>query len=266
MTCGEDGLARMWDVREAALKRYGDIIGYRSDYILPEQKAIKENTERRDNDDAKREIEQGSSSVPGIPLHLPTGDQSSAPDTTALVRPPHDIDRNVENNLIPAMPQEAEGIRLGANFSLAVANENRVNPGEFVANDEIDEGVILLAQLQHGTFVDENQQQGPGTRARRKAVKVMCIARCPVGGHFATGSDDGLGRVWADDDDQRIESADSKLREFDIKDKTADPKVAPLFIRNKMSARQQAVLGPLNGAIYSSLNICLLIYFLGNSP
>ena len=29
----------------------------------------------------------------------------------------------------------------------------------------------------------------------------MCLALCSTGGHFATVSDDGIGNVWADDND-----------------------------------------------------------------
>ena len=94
------------------------------------------------------------------------------------------------NNNIP-------GIEVGRNF------------GDFVANNSIDAGVTLLAQLHHGANVEDNGTPGPVTRTGHgKPVKVMCIARCPVGGHFATGSDDGLGRVWADDDDWQVGALD----------------------------------------------------------
>eukprot|EP00975_Prorocentrum_lima_P037509 7891016-Prorocentrum_lima.AAC.1 len=72
------------------------------------------------------------------------------------------------------LPPAAAGIGpIGnaANGMGGVANENRVNVGDFVAGDSIDEGVEIIAQLQHGNLVNESQLQGAGTRARRKAVK-----------------------------------------------------------------------------------------------
>ena len=44
-------------------------------------------------------------------------------------------------------------------------------------------------------------------------MKVICITRCPIGGHFATGSDDGIGRVWLDTEDQDLNSIDKLSRE-----------------------------------------------------
>lgn len=83
-------------------------------------------------------------------------------------------------------------------------------PGRFVANDRIDEGVRLIAKLQHGASLDE-RALAPGTRSRRAAVKVICVARCPYGGHFATGSDDGICRIWKDEDDGLSERIDTEL-------------------------------------------------------
>ncbi len=65
--------------------------------------------------------------------------------------------------------------------------------GDFVANNRIHPGVTLLAQLQHGKLLqdEDNELQGRVTRTGPgRVVKVMCIARCAVGGHFATGSDE----------------------------------------------------------------------------
>ena len=89
---------------------------------------------------------------------------------------------------------------------------------EFTSNNRIDKGVSLVAQLQHGPVLapEESGLQGRVTRTTGKPVKVMCISRCPVGGHFATGSDDGIARVWSDDDDWQVERLDRKLSEFDL--------------------------------------------------
>ncbi|KAL7577495.1 hypothetical protein ACA910_004776 [Epithemia clementina (nom. ined.)] len=49
---------------------------------------------------------------------------------------------------------------------------------------------------------------GPGTRSRRAAMKVLCVIVCPTGGHFTTGADDGICRVYFTDDDEAIGLAD----------------------------------------------------------
>ncbi|EED92123.1 WD40-repeat protein, partial [Thalassiosira pseudonana CCMP1335] len=120
-----------------------------------------------------------------------------------------DIDVSVDNALLATASADGDvrvwGLRDGCPVAILRGHKDGanmvsldlqyMNPGDFIANDSIDEGVTLIAQMQHGNVVNENQQQGVGTRAKRKTVKVMCIARCPIGGHFATGSDDGIGRV-----------------------------------------------------------------------
>lgn len=64
--------------------------------------------------------------------------------------------------------------------------------GNFVANDRIDEGVEIVSKLRHGSPPETLDSGVPGTRSRLSSVKVICVARCPKGGHFATGSDDGM--------------------------------------------------------------------------
>ena len=254
VTCGEDGLARMWDVREAALKRYGVIIGDRSDYLLPNNKNIEgENDDQNNADDTNMETEL-EASLPSIPLPPQEGQQSAnaQPRQGGSSLPASNAIGDAGNNLIiPPLPPGAGGIGFDGNVNRMGANNenNRANPGDFVANNFIDEGVTLLAQLQHGAYTNDSIQHGPSTRAQKKAVKVMCIARCPVGGHFATGSDDGQGRIWADDDDLRVERNDDKLREFKDNDNTIIPKIEPLFMRGKITARQQVFRGPSNGEI-----------------
>eukprot|EP00536_Pseudo-nitzschia_multiseries_P002296 jgi/Psemu1/121574/gw1.30.120.1 len=88
------------------------------------------------------------------------------------------------------------GHKGGANMVSCVSEEIRQPaPGDFVANDLVDEGVKLLSKYQHGTIQEEH---GPGTRSRRSAVNVICVSRCPLGNQFVTGSDDAIIRVWED--------------------------------------------------------------------
>ena len=54
---------------------------------------------------------------------------------------------------------------------------------------------------------------GPGTRSRRSAVNVICVARCPLGGYFSTGSDDAICRVWQDSDDRCVSLVDKRFTE-----------------------------------------------------
>ena len=243
VTCGENGLARMWDVRKAALKRYGDMICDRTDYILPTRKSKSSSDQHNSEGNSEAKEDELRQNVPPIPQRADDGGTNE----NNLVVPPLPRGANENNLVVPPLPPGAGGIGpIGnaANAMGGIANENRVNVGDFVAGDAIDEGVEIIAQLQHGNLVNDSQLQGPGTRARRKAVKVMCLARCPIGGHFATGSDDGLGRVWADDDDARIESLDKERREVtDTRSNTE-----PLFIRS-LTGRQQAVLGSSTGKL-----------------
>ena len=165
----------MWDVREAALKRYGD---HYSSSVRIVDAAHQEND--RETEHPAQAMQPNSFEAPGR-------------------REAADEDSGIINNNIP-------GIEVGRNF------------GDYVANNLIDAGVTLIARLHHGANVEDEGAPGPVTRTGHgKPVKVMCIARCPVGGHFATGSDDGLGRVWADDDDWHLGALD-ELSEFDPDD------------------------------------------------
>ncbi len=140
MTCGDDGYARMWDVRGAAEKRYGS---------------------------PQLDIEQKQTLV-----QLPVQPESNDVLGAAI---------NASANIV--------GLGLQRAF------------GEFVFNDHIDDGVKLMASLQHSSVTPETEASLRSTSTGlSKEVRVLCIARCPTGGHFATGSDDGVGRVWIDDD------------------------------------------------------------------
>lgn len=162
-------MARMWDVRIAALKRYGD--HYSSSVQMVDA------AHQNNDTDAEHCAQASQSNLFQAPSQQ--GRRDAAEEVSSII-----------NNNVP-------GIEFGRNF------------GDFVANNLIDAGVTLLAQLHHGGNVEEIGLTGPVTRTGHgKPVKVMCIARCPVGGHFATGSDDGLGRVWADDDDWQVGTLD----------------------------------------------------------
>lgn len=188
VSSGMDGLARIWDVRDAALKRYGTHIGKRIAYTLPLSESEKRTLS--DESEARRR---------------PLEENSETPQVMLPPLPP----REIENRALAADP--AENVALPNNgeepdAEVPVDNINE-NPGAFVANDLIDEGVRVVAKLQHGEI---RQDTGPGTRSRLKQVKVICVARCPLGSHFATGSDDGLCRVWEDEDDERLVLIDNR--------------------------------------------------------
>ena len=215
VTTGCDGLARMWDIREAALNRYGVHVGKRQDYALP----CSGNERRRETAEtlSRSIIADVSSNILELedaflpPLPLPEGGD-------AVVRIPsvsNNAGGNVENAVggdavvrIPSVSNNA-----GGNVENAVgaqqANGDDFQIGQFVFSDNLDEGVRLVSKLQHGPPLDENLP-GAATRSRRKAVRVLCIARCPRGGHFATGADDGLCRVWSEEDGEVIAKIDSQ--------------------------------------------------------
>jgi hypothetical protein len=48
----------------------------------------------------------------------------------------------------------AAAAAVGPNQAAGQGDQNEINPGGFVANDSIDEGVKLLAKLQHGAVLD----------------------------------------------------------------------------------------------------------------
>ena len=199
VTAGGDGLARSWDIREACLKRYGKVIGKRPEYQAKKEKSGFESPP------PLRAQAIAEVAVPPIPL------------------------RGQEHAVAPVIPlpplPPAEGAPVAGVVAAAAAaagpgqHDDGANAegedavGRFVANDNIDEGVKLIRKLQHGTPQDE-QAGGPGTRSRRSAVKVLCVARCPHGNHFATGSDDGVCRIWKDDDDVGVNTTDQKFSDW----------------------------------------------------
>ena len=212
VTTGDDGLARMWDIREAALKRYGGVIGKRADYTLPKVYEYDSSDDEGDSEDENDAGEESQDFLPPIPqreevVNYAEPNESGGNAEQGVVNADGD-----DEVFVPPLPPGAGGLIGAGNIGNGNANGNAgngangaINPGAFVAGNEIDEGVRLLSKFQHGEVMPDSQM---GTRSQRKAVQVVCIARCPIGGHFATGSDDGLGRIWADEDDERVEEID----------------------------------------------------------
>lgn len=190
VTSSSDGLARMWDIREAAINRYGAHVSKRADYKLPLS-----NTGRSTSDGSESVSRSGASSAA-----LASGAELLPP---LPVRNGGSVGGNADNG--DAVDENAVGA--GGNAAAGAAGVGNVQPGQFVRNDMLDEGVRLVTKLQHGAPPDES---GAATRSRRKAVKVICIARCPRGGHFATGAEDGICRVWSEEDGDAIAKQDAK--------------------------------------------------------
>lgn len=204
----------------AALKRYGAIVGKRPEYTLPLTEVERASSAQlRTAQEQVVEANQGVN-LPPIPerQNIPPGNNGAAEsaarpaDDQATARPEQAGGLEVQAPLPPlpvaaANIGNAQGEAANANGE---ANDNIVQPGYFVHNDIMDEGVRLVAKFQHGT-VTEDQIAGPGTRSGRGKVKVLLFARCPLGGHFATGASDGTCRIWEDVDDQDVETLDSRL-------------------------------------------------------
>jgi WD40 repeat protein len=188
VTAGADGLARVWDVREACLKRARSTTRDRPEYQLllnGKDLSVSDVTE-------SSQTSETAESAPVPPL--PRRESGTSGDALEVAVP--------EPPLLPPLPAPPE---------IDVPNqEGDVADGQFIANDLMDEGVKLVSKLQHGASIDE-RLGGPGTRARRSAVNVICVARCPYGKHFATGSDDGICRIWQDEDSPLVERIDSSL-------------------------------------------------------
>ena len=192
VSSGMDGLAKIWDVRDAALKRYAAHISKRIEYTLP-LSDVEKRTLSNQSDAERPPLEENGVRQIMLPPLPPREGENDA----------HAADPAV-NVALPAAPDAPNIIDEDAAEALV---ENNDNPGAFVANDILDEGIRLVARLQHGEMI---QESGPGTRSRRKQVKVICVARCPRGGTFATGSDDGQCRVWEDEDDERLALIDNR--------------------------------------------------------
>mmetsp|Transcript_12611 Transcript_12611/g.34970 ORF Transcript_12611/g.34970 Transcript_12611/m.34970 type:complete len:2290 (+) Transcript_12611:70-6939(+) len=183
VTAASDGYARVWDIKDAAIKRYKRVIGNRGDYSKKSQQSDPGNEDDHD------EVNSPVSEDPEEAESRSDGNASSAP--LPLPLPPLPLGANLPR--APILPPQPN---------------NETEPGRFVAGNSIDRGVCVLDKLLHGASHDEGML-GPGTRGRRSSVKVLCVAFCPLGGHFTTGADDGMGRIFSTHDDREVELADS---------------------------------------------------------
>lgn len=236
VTIGSDGLSRIWDIREAAMKRYGTQVRKRLDYLLPLTEAEKKSSLEQTNvelaiasevtvlnNELSVDITTQAPVLPPLPERERNNGHNNSVSNPAAIgggeyeHPAIDQGENVNMRaavvvrpLPPGVPAVDGAAGVGGDGG--GGNDNNIDrpEGSFVANGNMDEGVRLIAKLQHGDILQANEQ-GPSTRARRKAIKVICIARCPLGGHFATGSEDGLGRIWADDEEDRVERIDRRF-------------------------------------------------------
>ena len=196
----------MWDIREATLRRYGAIIGMRPEYrlILTDKEKEVEKEKAQESQESSAQVQilpplpiRENSMSRNVPVESGENDIESAPPRGAAAPP-----------MLAGNGQDGDLNRVAQDANRGDGNDNIV-PGTFVANDNIDEGVKLLSKYQHGA-PESSAAAGPGTRSRRAAVNVICVARCPIGGHFATGSDDGICRVWEDSDDHCVALVDMR--------------------------------------------------------
>ena len=231
-------MARTWDVREAALKRCKNV-RKRRDYSTTTKSSVEEPTVDIEVDSGQNIIEE-----PPFPSLLENG-QNREEEPASNEQPQH------AGVYVPPLPAGAEH---GVGAEAAINNGNRNNgpiPGTFVASNEIDEGVILLARLQHGDLPESSQFQGAGTRSRRKKVKVICISSCPIGGHFATGSDDGIGRIWLDDANEAIENLDKQnIAAFDNGMDDWSLNLSQNQIRDSLQRTRASSRGSNNGKVF----------------
>jgi len=242
VSTGSDGFARVWDIREACLKRYGNMVGQRGEYNLKlsKEEVDEEKSRKGSSQQAEKFVadilpplprsnivspgEDVSASGPAQPPEIvrvaaPSESNNNASDNTnGIIVPPLPAavpPENANGIMVPPLPAAVPPLGQGADggnqnaAALAGGAADETAPGQFVANDLIDEGVKLLSKYQHGNI--QEQQQGPGTRSRRAAVNVICVARSPLSKQFVTGSDDGICRVWEDFDDSSVAIIDARM-------------------------------------------------------
>ena len=244
ITASSDGCSRVWDVKEACVRQYKSVLGNRKDYCSSKTKR----GNRLAKHQAKRPINHATHEELKAPPDTTNPDKSDAPpqhfsekamsqnqvvedrdgdnfnpqqetnessaetsrNTDSVVPlqpvpPPPDVDgpQNLAPIPLPPLPPPVEN---GVPVPPLPPQANE--PGRFIAGDSIDRGVRLLAKHQHGAVSRDESMTGVGSRTRRAAVKVLCVAVCPTGGHFTTGADDGICRVFSADDDEAVELAD----------------------------------------------------------
>ena len=213
ISTGSDGFARIWDVREACLQRYSALVGKRPEYRLKLMDEEKSRLQALVGPAASAECLNAT--LPVIParqsppvhmdriagdIRMANQNGPSVEEVLGLVVPPLP-------EAVPPLPGDpASGIVAGNDPN---NGEGEIaQPGQFVANDELDEGVKLLRMFKHGSTGPE--VVGPGTRSRRATVNVICVARCPLGFFFATGSDDGICRVFGDMEELGVAIVDQR--------------------------------------------------------
>ena len=179
VTAGSDGWARCWDIRHASLKRYGKWIGKRPEYHQKAHNAVTNMDE----------------ATPGVLLQVPLQETDSQQPMQVAQEQPVALAQIP----LPPLPQ-GNGLNVLENNN---NNGNDETAGDFVFNDNLDEGVELLCKLQHGS-----PNEG---RTRSSFIKVLCVAKCPFGLHFATGSDDGTCRIWKEEADPALELLENNL-------------------------------------------------------
>ena len=216
VTVSADGFARVWDVKKAAAKKYGKFLSTRPEYRVthdPRRVVV--------SPDLSRE------SIPPPPLPSRGEERQDPPEVPVAALP------------LQPFPQPA-----------GVAAEHRdAGVGPFAANDHLDDGVEIVEKYEHGAL-GANLQLGPGTRSRRTAVKVICVARCPNGGHFATGCDDGTCRIWADSDDTGLPKIDNESASF--RTKGLDQVPLSNLDGGKLLLTLKGHLGPITDLQYSN--------------
>lgn len=223
MTAGSDGFARTWDIREAALKRYNVAVGKRPEYALKltdEEKESNSQLRRGAQEEERSSQNDNSLNLPPLPARQDATNQEGAAEAPLPDQPSPDQGAPLPDEGLPdqapvpplPLPPAAAAAAANAQGNNQNRDENGdiIEPGRFVANDTIDEGVKMVAKFQHGASLEE-RMAAPGTRSRRAAVNVLCVTRCPLGGHFATGASDGICRVWEDCDDVEVETVDKRF-------------------------------------------------------
>lgn len=214
VSTGGDGFARIWDIREACLQRYIAQVGKRPEYrlkLMPNEKSMLQDLMGT----VVATPDHLSAPLPAIPARQPSLPAAEGTDEGIGNTGPNPP--SVEELLglvVPPLPDAVPPLPGNMELGNAVGNDPENGgaeippPGQFVANDDIDEGVKLLRKFKHGSTGPE--VVGPGTRARRATVNVICVARCPLGLYFATGSDDGICRVFADDEELGVAIVDQR--------------------------------------------------------
>ncbi|KAL3920258.1 MAG: hypothetical protein SGILL_003351, partial [Bacillariaceae sp.] len=267
VTAGSDGFARVWDIREACLKRYGKFIGRRDEYKLSLSDEEQETRESRGSTHHETTVQLDSNFLPPLPQRGENA-ASHGSDVVESVQPapipppvpplpaPENETQNSNgegaghNMAVPPLPGARSQLEAGQN----VNNEHEqveAAPGDFVTNDLIDEGVKLVSKYQHGNS-REVDQQGPGTRSRRAAVNVICVARCPLGNQFATGSDDGIVRVWQDFDDNAVAIVDRRLSNLIVRGNCPNPHPPSSGIQHKPLLKLTGHVSTITDLFYSN--------------